>query len=292
MRAWITSRTRRVLAAAVAVVVLAAGAAVAATPLLLPRLGGEVLTLLVMGSDTGLERGGTPLSARADALHLVVVAPNRRHATILNIPRDSYLPVAGQGTTKVNACLLNGPDNCVRTFESLWGIDIDNYLLTSFDGWKDGVGRLGGVRMNVDRPLSHGGPDITSTGRQRLTGGQALTYARDRKHRPGGDFDRTQAQAELLMALHAQLTDGAPSLHDASRILGIIRSHLVTDMSPGAMLRHGLAAGRLPPRNVTARNLPGSIGSAGAASIVRLNRGAADALVSDAVADGRLGNRG
>lgn len=270
-------------------VLLAAGAAVAATPLLLAPVGQDgTLTLLVLGSDTGLERGGSPLRARADAFHLVFVSPNRKHATILNVPRDSYVPVSGQGTTKINACLVNGPDNCVRTVESLWGIDVDHYLLTSFDGWKDGVGRLGGVRINVDRPVSDGGPDITQTGPQRLSGGQALTYARDRKHRPGGDFDRIRAQGELLRALHGQLTSGAPSLREASQILATIRAHVVTDMPVGTMVRYGFAASRLPPGNVTQRSLPGSVGSAGAASVVRLNRGAADALVADAAADGQL----
>lgn len=282
----------RTVVVVAAVLVLTASTAVAAQRLLLAPMGEKgVVTLLLLGSDTGLSRGGTPLNARADAFHLLFVSPDRRHATIINVPRDSYVPVAGRGTTRINACLTSGPDGCVATVESLWGIDVDHYLLTSMSGWKEGVARLGGVRMNVRTPLYDGGPNITSTGRQRLTGGQALTYGRDRKNRSGGDFARSGAQAELLAALHRQLTDGAPSLQRVSRVLEILRSHTITDLGPAEILRYGYAAMRLPPGNVRSRTLPGSTGRAGEASVVFLGSGAGG-IVADAADDGRLSSGG
>ncbi len=278
---------RRALALAL-VLALAGGVARAAVPLVLAPIGeGEVLTLLLLGSDTGLSRGGTPLRARADAFHLLFVSGDRRHATLVNVPRDAWGPVPGRGSGRINACLVGGPDRCVRTVEARWGIRVDDYLLTSMEGWMEAVDALGGVVVDVPRPLSDGGTNITETGRQRLSGGQALTYGRDRKHRPDGDFDRTAGQAELLANLHRQLTSG-PSVSDISRVLAVVRSHVITDLSAGDLLRYGLAAVRLPPRNVTSVTLPGSAGHAGAAAVDFLG-GRADALVADAARDGIVG---
>lgn len=244
-----------------------------------------VITLLLLGSDQGPPRGGSPLAARADGFHLLFVSPDRRHATVLNVPRDAYVPVVGMGHTKINACLAGGPDRCVATVESVFGVDVDHHLVTSMHAFADAFEQLGGLDVDVPRRLTGGGPDLVA-GPQHLNGYEVLTYARDRKNRPGGDLDRTHAQGEVLARAHAAVVAEA-DLAAVARVAGIVARHTVTDASAGDLLRYALAARSLPPQQVVNRTLPGSIGTAGRASVIRLPE-RAYALVRDAADDGRL----
>jgi LCP family protein required for cell wall assembly len=279
-----TRRVHHVLAAAVLLTVSLAAAAEAGQRWLAAPVGDGVITLLLLGSDAGPPRGGSPTTGRADAFHLLFVSEDRQHATIVNVARDAWVPVPGRGRSKINACLVGGPQRCVDTVEQVFGIDVDHHLVTSMHGMAEAFEAFGGVEVDVPRALRSGGPDI-GPGRQRLNGYEALTYARDRKLRPGGDFERSEAQAELLALAHAAAVRDA-DLGSIARTVGILHRHVETDASAADLLRYGYAALGLPPDNVTNVTLPGTAGWAGAASVVHLSD-RATALVRDA-ADGRL----
>lgn len=279
---------RRWLIALVAVGTLAIGTAgVALERFLLPSGDGEVLTLLLLGSDEGPPRGTNPVPGRADGFQLLFVSGDRQHATFVSIPRDAYIPVAGRGTTRINSCLVDGPDSCVTTVENEFGVQVDGYLLTSMDAFKHAVGDFGGLVVDVPTPVYDGGAEIPQAGEQQLTGSQALTYGRDRKNRAGGDFARSQAQAELLAIAHREVVAAG----DVRRILDavtILRRHAITDLSGPQLVRLGFEAMRLPPDNVQRVLAPGNHAMAGAAAVVRL-QGSAYEVIRDAAEDGRVG---
>ena len=145
-----------------------------ATPTLKRRI-----VLLTIGSDAGAPkfgRGGSVESGRADALQLIVLDTVKRRGAVLSFPRDSYVPIPGHGTSKINAAMAyGGPRLLVATFERLTGLPIDYYALTSFDGLTDIVTKVGGVQVNVDMNLrdSFAGAFLDK-GRQKLNGRQAL----------------------------------------------------------------------------------------------------------------------
>jgi LCP family protein required for cell wall assembly len=290
------ARVHRAVAVAAAAALLVATAGVGALfaaerYLHAPVAGDGVLTVLLLGADAGPPRGGSPRSARADGFHLLVVAPDRRRATFVNFPRDSYLPVPGHGRTKLNACLVSGPDTCAAAIRDNYGIEVDLYLLTSMQGLIEGVDQFGGVTVDVPRQLYDGGEDILETGRQRLQGARALTFARDRKHRPGGDFTRTEAQATLLQAAHRKLVEDGPSVARIAQVVGIVQRTTVTDADADQLLRLGYLAATIPPGNVANVTLPGRAGTAGGASVVFLGD-RADRIVADAADDGVVGTGG
>jgi LCP family protein required for cell wall assembly len=247
---------------------------------------GRVLTVLLLGSDAGPPRSGDAAQGRADGFQLLFVSADRQHASLVSVPRDSWVPVAGRGTTRINACLTSGPQTCVRTVEQLWGIRVDGYVLTSMWGFADAVNDFGGLVVDVTRPVSDGGENITGTGLQAINGYQALTWGRDRKSRPGGDFTRSRSQAELLAVgqahLHARGTADAAAL-----VASIIRLRGQTSFSDAELANYALQALRLPPSNVRRVGLPGRPGWAGPASVVFLEGNAAS-IVADAAADGIL----
>jgi polyisoprenyl-teichoic acid--peptidoglycan teichoic acid transferase len=276
----------RIAAALVASTLIGTGA-VAAESLLLPPAGGDgVLTLLLLGSDEGPPRSSNPLAARADGFQLLFVAEDRQHASFVSIPRDSWVTVADRGNSRVNACLNDGPEACVTTVEQEFGVGVDGYLLTSMRGFAYAVQSFGGLTVDVPTPVFDGGADVTTTGVQELSGSQALTYARDRKNRPGGDFGRTQAQAELLAIGHADVVEAG----DAAAVLdavAVLRRHTETDLSGPELVRLAFEAMHLPPENVERALAPAQIGTVGAASVVFLED-EAYALIREAADDGRI----
>ncbi len=245
---------------------------------------GRVLTVLLLGSDAGPPRSGDPLRGRADGFQLLFVSADRQHASIVSVPRDSWVPVAGRGNGRINSCLTAGPQTCVRTIEQLWGLKVDGWVATSMWGFAEAVNEFGGLVVNVTRPVSDGGENITSTGLQGINGYQALTWGRDRRSRPGGDFTRSRAQGELLAVGQAHLfADGSPAA--AQRVASIIARHGATSFSSAELAAYALQASRLPPGNVRRIGLPGRPGWAGPASVVFLEPSAA-AIVADAAANG------
>lgn len=278
---------RRLVALVTAAALTIATAGVAAEHLLLPPPpDAGVTTFLLLGSDEGPNRSANPLVGRADGFQLLFVSGDRQHATFVSIPRDSYVQVTGRGRTRINACLVSGPENCVATVEQEFGVEVDHYLLTSMRGFANAVKAFGGITVDVPTPVFDGGEHIPQAGVQHLEGLQALTYARDRKNRPGGDFGRSQAQAELLSIAHADVVEAGTiaAVIDAATVL---RRHSVTDLSGPRLVQLAFEAMQLPPGNVQRALAPARHGMAGPAAVVFLEASAYE-LIRDAADDARL----
>jgi LCP family protein required for cell wall assembly len=191
-----------------------------------PPSDGSV-NLLVVGSDTrqGLRDGGFGQAAgqRSDVLIVVHLVPSARHATVLSIPRDLYVPVAGTGgSAKINSAFNRGPGQLVQTIQQSLHIPIHHYLLVNFDGFREVVDALGGVSMYFPWPVrdsnsgrNESGLDVRRGGCRRLDGDQALALARSRYFQyqdkagrwhddPGTDLGRIRRQQTMLRALAAK----------------------------------------------------------------------------------------
>jgi polyisoprenyl-teichoic acid--peptidoglycan teichoic acid transferase len=238
------------------------------------------IVLLTIGSDSGAPkfgRGGAMERGRADALQLVVLDTVKRRGSVLSFPRDSYVPIPGHGTSKINAAMaFGGPPLLVATFERLTGIPIDYYAVTSFDGLTDIVNKVGGVRVDVDMNLrDHFAGAFLNKGRQTLNGRQALSYARARKTLPGGDFDRSRHQGQVLLGgLGTFQRQVAKDPTQVMSWLAVLRDEVKTDLPFPELLRLALLATRVPPASIRNVPVPGTAGSAGGASVVRLTPGA------------------
>lgn len=236
--------------------------------------------ILVMGSDSdpahgvgSSGRGTDGLHGRADAIQLISIAEDRQHVSIVSFPRDSLVSVPGRGQTRINAGLVDGPENMVATVEGLTGVEIDDWILTTFSGLTQFIDEIGGVRVTVEQRLSdpRGSSTNLQEGRQRLTGWSTLGYSRDRHSRSNGDIGRSTGQATVLRELHKQFLSGDATLSDVVNLISIARRHAVTSLSIDRMLALAAIGTDLPPENVTHVQLTGSNGTVGGASIIRLN---------------------
>lgn len=251
-------------------------------------LNNDRYTLLVMGSDQGPWRSGTVFNGRADALHVISVVPSKNAAAILSFPRDSYVPVPGMGTTRINAALTRGPDTAVATVENLTGLQVDDWIVTGMGSFHTGVSAFGGVEINVPKRLQID-DNVLQPGVQRLDGPGALLYGRDRKTRSDGDFGRNRAQAEVLAALQAELVAKNPSPIDLARIIATLRLNTVSSIPAARMPILAKVALDIDPAKVKRKQAPGVNAFRGGAAVVQLT-GGASALYADLRDDGLFGS--
>jgi LCP family protein required for cell wall assembly len=169
--------------------------------------GDGPLFVLALGSDA--RPGQSILRQRADSIHIIGIDRRRDRATILGFPRDSWVSIPGHGRGKINSAMsLGGPDLMIRTVESLTGIRIDYWMLTSFEGLSRMVDAVGGLVVDVPYPMNDAASHAKlSKGVHRLKGWQALAFARNRKDTPHGDFSRSLNQGRLFLAALAQLRE-------------------------------------------------------------------------------------
>jgi polyisoprenyl-teichoic acid--peptidoglycan teichoic acid transferase len=255
-----------------------------------PALEGKrPLFILALGSDA---RPGENVSRlRADSIHILGINLRQRRATILGFPRDSYVPIPGHGSSKINdAMTLGGPELMVRTVEQLTGIRMDFWLLTSFRGMSQMVNGVGGITVRVPYPMHdpYSGANFKA-GRQRLGGSKALAFARNRHDTPNGDFSRSLNQGLLMTSALGELRkdfDKSPTV--LFRWIAILWRNVDTDLPAPTLFDLALTATQVKPGSVRNVVVPGTTGSAGAASVVFIS-GSARSLYADMRGDGVIG---
>jgi len=251
--------------------------------------GNRPLFILALGSDA--RPGQNILRERSDSIHLIGVDLRRHRATILGFPRDSWVPIPGHGTTKINTAMaLGGPQLTVRTIESLTGIRIDFWMLTSFAGLRGMVNGIGGLTINVPRRMhDRFSGAFFSRGRHLVHGAGALAFARDRHDVPGGDLGRSANQGRLMLAALTQLRtvfDKNPG--DILTWIAVGWRHVRTTLGLASLVELALTATKVPPANVRNMVVPARTGTIGSASVVFITP-AARAIYADMRADGVVG---
>ena len=168
---------------------------------------------LLVGSDSregltpeqqqALNGGGSAEGKRTDSIILVHVPAGGGKAAMISIPRDSYVPIPGHGSNKINAAYaIGGAKLLTQTIEQVTGVHVDGYLEIGFAGFAGVVDSLGGVDVCVPFDMKDQDAAIDlKKGCQTLDGPTALGYVRARKSDPRGDIGRAERQRQFLGAL-------------------------------------------------------------------------------------------
>lgn len=169
----------------------------------------EPFTILLMGIDSTEEVLTKNAIAHGDTLILITFNPKTLNATMISIPRDSYVPIAcwsGQPENKITHAAMYGNDCMIRTIQNYFDTNIDYYVKINFKGLVKLVNAVGGVDVYVPKTLctddsNRGGEICINEGYQTLDGEHALVFARNRKQLAEGDFGRAKHQQEIIKAL-------------------------------------------------------------------------------------------
>jgi LCP family protein required for cell wall assembly len=154
-------------------------------------------TILVIGTDGG-KAPGRGDAKRSDSLLLLRTDPGTHRLAYLSIPRDLRVEIPGYGTSKINAAnQFGGPALTIRTVRELTGLPVHHVVVVDFDGFRELIDALGGIEVNVPRPILSNRFDCPykparcrewegwrfAKGRQRMDGRRALVYSRIRTNR-------------------------------------------------------------------------------------------------------------
>lgn len=160
-----------------------------------PPRAGQPENFLIAGSDNraGITRNSPDAGAflngtydsgeRSDSIMILRVDPKATRASLLSIPRDLWLPIAGKGySAKINAAFAASPQTLISTIEQDFGIPINHYVDVDFVGFQRLVDAIGGVNVYFDVPMrdTHTGLDVEHPGCVKLNGQDALAFARSR----------------------------------------------------------------------------------------------------------------
>jgi polyisoprenyl-teichoic acid--peptidoglycan teichoic acid transferase len=175
--------------------------------------GTDRLNVLLLGIDT---RDEGALTQNTDTMIVLSLDPVNRTAAMLSIPRDVYIDRPGVLVDKINAAYaVGGPDLSRRVVEDLLGIRLNSYALVDFDAFTKIVDSVGGVVIDVKRPVrdeSYPTPDYgverldITAGPQLMDGQTALRFARSRHD--ANDYSRAQRQQLVLSALRTRMAEG------------------------------------------------------------------------------------
>jgi LCP family protein required for cell wall assembly len=189
---------------------------------------GLPFNVLLIGSDSRADVSASQAShygseetaggQRSDVVKIVHIVPATGAVSVLSIPRDTMVAVAGDTSeigkyNRINATYNTGPDQLVQTIEADFGIPIEHTVQLNFEAFEGAVDAIGGINVSFPYPAkdSYTGLDITQTGCQHLNGGYSLALARSRHYeylKDGywqydgtGDYGRIQRQNTFLKAL-------------------------------------------------------------------------------------------
>ncbi|MEO6458307.1 MAG: LCP family protein [Chloroflexia bacterium] len=214
-------------------------------PVVYPDWGKEPVNILLIGLDLRSEDEDT----RADTQIVVHIDPVAKSAAMFSIPRDLWIPIPGNGEGRINTAYQLGEDDKINvpgggptlamsTIQQNFGIEIHYFAQVDFTGFERVVDAMGGLTIDVPRPLVDNEYPLANqgvtriyipAGLQHMDGRTALQYARSRH--ADSDLGRNSRQQQVLLALRqtglnlnilSKLNELADELSDAVK----------TDLSP------------------------------------------------------------
>ena len=222
------------------------------------------LNFVVLGKQEDEGTTDTIILAHADL--------DRRIATLISIPRDTWVAVPGHGHMKINSAYgVGGAALTARLIGQLTGAHVDATLAIDPQGAKQLVDAMGGLNVDVERNMdyddNYGDLHIhLKKGDQYLTGGQVVEYMRFRNDAES-DFGRMRRQQQILREIVREL--GAPqNWLKIPRLLQLVRKDVTTTLNDSQLQALVELYRGVPSDDVRTFTLPGRPDFVGDASVV------------------------
>lgn len=212
--------------------------------------------ILLLGTD-GDRTAARADARRSDSILLVRTDPGRHRLAYLSIPRDLRVDIPGFGPNKINAAFqLGGPTLTMRTVRALTGLQPNHVVMVDFDDFRSVIDALGGVEIDVPKPILSNRFDCPyatearcqqwqgwrfEAGRQTMNGKRALIYSRVRENRldPGdNDLTRGERQQAVVDAMTDKLV-GPGTFFRLPFIGDDLAKPLTTDLTAGQLAQLG-----------------------------------------------------
>ena len=173
--------------------------------------------IALLGIDSRADDYG--LGNRSDCMIIASINQETNAVKLISVYRDTYVYVTENGTKRLDkithAYSYGGAQNTLKSLNEALDLNITEFVTVNFDAVIAAVDSLGGVYIDLDSSeikyindyidatsQSSGikSSHITSTGRQKLDGVQAVAYSRIR-YTAGGDYKRTERMRTVVEAM-------------------------------------------------------------------------------------------
>lgn len=193
-----------------------------------------------------------------DTIILASIKPSTNQAATLSIPRDLYVPIAGNNWRKINYANAygeverggKGGEVAAETVSNILALPVHYYIRIDFEAFRQAINDLDGITLYVDQSFTDhlyptenfGTTTITfNQGWQKMAGETALKYVRSRHgdQGEGSDFARSERQQKLILALKNKLFSFSSLLqpHKIVNVLNDFKEHLTTDLEIWEIIR-------------------------------------------------------
>ncbi len=223
------------------------------------------LNLLILGYQSD--------EATTDTIILAHLDVARRTATLVSIPRDTWVTVGAQGPMKINAAYAyGGAHTTAKVVGKLLGdIPIDAIVALQPEGAAEIVEAMGGLDVNVAQSMAYddNNGDLhihLKAGQQHLTGAQVAGYIRFR-HDATSDFGRVKRQQQVLKLMMDQLSE-PQNWVKLPHILDLARKDVKTTLTNRQLASLLTIYRNVPDYNMRSFTLPSKAGWVGDASVV------------------------
>lgn len=222
-----------------------------------------------------------------DTIVVASINPIQKEAALLSIPRDTYVKTSDYGSMRINAVYSaakaealesgssNDPDKdkkaeqaglaaADKIVEETIGIPIHYHAIVDFNGFKKAIDTVGGVDLNVTDSVSErmwlDGRNYyldVEPGLQHFDGFRALAYSRSRQTSNRGDFDRSERQRAILVALKDKTLSAGTFSNPVkiSQLLSDFGDHVSSNLSVDEMMRLLEIGQQIESKNITSVSL-------------------------------------
>jgi LCP family protein required for cell wall assembly len=224
-------------------------------PKKLEKEGDGRVNVLLLGKG-GPGHDGADLT---DTIMVASVDTCQKEVGLLSIPRDMYVKMPGNGSMKINAIYATAKEEALyegaseaeaekkgiaateEVVETVLGIPMHYYAMVDFEAFRQAIDTVGGVDVNAKEQLydptvaweNNWSPVLANAGPNHFNGKQALLYARSRHGSSRGDFDRSERQREILLALQDKVLSAGTFTNPVklTQLFSAFGSHVQTNLS-------------------------------------------------------------
>lgn len=231
----------------------------------------DPITVLIMGVSEDIT------SKLTDTIIVASYNPKTQKATLLSIPRDTFVGKNKNTATpsnKINALYQTNPIKTLEAVNKITGLDIKHYVVISNNALVELVNEIGGVEFDV--PINMNYDDSSQNlaihlkkGVQKLNGEQAEGLVRFRKNNDGttypleygdNDLGRMRTQRAFITEL-AKQTLQLKNITKIGNFVDIIKKNVTHNFNDWSVIKDYIAyAVDFDTENIQTATLPGEAG--------------------------------
>jgi polyisoprenyl-teichoic acid--peptidoglycan teichoic acid transferase len=240
-------------------------------------------TILLLGTDNAAV-GHREGDRHSDSILLLRTDPSHHRLYYLSIPRDLQVPIPGSSTQKINAAFqIGGPALAIKTIRQFTGLEVNHVMVVNFADFKDLIDALGGITVDVPKPIRSNRFDCPYAtqarcqqwqgwrfhkGSQHMDGERALIYSRVRENLldpSETDVTRGARQQAVMDAVASKFTSPSTLVRVPFSGSGLAKP-LTTDLSAGQLVQLGWVKFRASSSGSIHCRLGGDLSGGGAPS--------------------------